>query len=1151
MEISTPNIEDVILYIKLKLSALGHSIKFPKEKNLDNCESNERIMVITKSFIQDYQEKTRLLSGTLNPVDTRLQNFLDGYLGDIDKDIHIRLPEYTLILDRPGLARVTSVPFGKYEFKSNIISSYKLKQGILNNPQKDKRTTKGSFHLVEGGLPVPVDKKEVPKTTFGHLIQAALHPPKELMLLPFTQSAETPAHLFVSLLLRPIVCPDVPGIISEKSLETRFFVPGSLVSNLDFVESIFGNAGDPNLAENDAGLDVDHWTGHTGCIILAPHLVNFKKKDIGLPHVSEATDRQKKDKMCWEDSDEYYNDGVPFKITCRDEKGVAVTLIADNYYGYSKKEIKTQISYSANLYGLVEEEHAGGALVFSRKSIQSTFTGERFLNNFTQEYSFSKIKNIFGSLMDIEPNNYAVDKKFPNIIYIPENSEIDLYEGFVKWKYEGEEQKMPVSPDKFYIFPTGHLLKMVKHPTSGNWEIISTAPEGVFCHKPCTVSGGGKSEISKTLSGAIIYGPFYIGNFKETIKEAEKVINYNYKNRWKNSEERTKPSRGIFDSKRTLGSVIKLLTPSEFHTDEYNAFIESIPIDVKLLILFIKMRYRDNVHESWHSNISVNRVNSREGNSFYFDRRKVSRSFLRVGFDKDGSWCMNSLRPDFMHSFKIQLEDDITASIVLPSYQFENLDPVYKNSSIKIVRNCEKSFFQRPDDAVIKGYDVRAEADIASNNNFLVNYEPLNRENSKNLVDFAVEFDKFTDPMKNLIKDFLTDGNKKDKYIASTSHTRIVNGEPTDNPRYLQKDIDHSKSIEHYLTETRARFHRNIPLDKPVYFPVHSVLPSRRNNPIDRENGIRPLSVYNPIHYQEIPELFMDFICSLTGKSPSTTGAGSEGALTKGPFNMLTATSDLNNALLAYILTGYDGFTSAAGYVGNRKFDHDISVLIPEIWCRLLPEQKNAQRMIREGSLEKIEDFEYEGEKILASRLGYRITKTFLFSHMGRIFDEPQLLFSEEILKPELQDMDAYVDGIRNITEAQQKVAERYFEDGSIEAAIPPLKFLLNIMAYGHCNGETIDSPNLSGLFKRDNVLKSDWYRERLKLKQKKDIDQCNIQMDYLKIFKNKEENYHVSKKLNIENRIKKLTKKLKYNMSDKYLKDLEGTIGADPLYIK
>ncbi len=41
-----------------------------------------------------------------------------------------------------------------------------------------------------------------------------------------------------------------------------------------------------------------------------------------------------------------------------------VTIIADNYFGYCKKEVKTQISYSANLFGNAEEEHAGGALVY-------------------------------------------------------------------------------------------------------------------------------------------------------------------------------------------------------------------------------------------------------------------------------------------------------------------------------------------------------------------------------------------------------------------------------------------------------------------------------------------------------------------------------------------------------------------------------------------------------------------------------------------------------------------------------------------------------------------------------------------------------------------------------------------------------------------
>ena len=40
----------------------------------------------------------------------------------------------------------------------------------------------------------------------------------------------------------------------------------------NFVENIFGNGGDPNLPENDAGLDSEHWSGHTGCVVLAPHL---------------------------------------------------------------------------------------------------------------------------------------------------------------------------------------------------------------------------------------------------------------------------------------------------------------------------------------------------------------------------------------------------------------------------------------------------------------------------------------------------------------------------------------------------------------------------------------------------------------------------------------------------------------------------------------------------------------------------------------------------------------------------------------------------------------------------------------------------------------------------------------------------------------
>ncbi len=113
-----------------------------------------------------------------------------------------------------------------------------------------------------------------------------------------------------------------------------------------------------------------------------------------------------------------------------------------------------------------------------------------------------------------------------------------------------------------------------------------------------------------------------------------------------------------------------------------------------------------------------------------------------------------------------------------------------------------------------------------------------------------------------------------------------------------------------------ARLRRRLPPGQPVLKPVAAVLPGRRNNP--PETGIRSLACYNPIHYFELPELFMEFICSMTGKSPSTTGAGSEGALTKGPFNALPPIIDLNNALVSFILTGHHAFVTAAGYVGPK-----------------------------------------------------------------------------------------------------------------------------------------------------------------------------------------------------------------------------------------
>ena len=294
----------------------------------------------------------------------------------------------------------------------------------------------------------------------------------------------------------------------------------------------------------------------------------------------------------------------------------------------------------------------------------------------------------------------------------------------------------------------------------------------------------------------------------------------------------------------------------------------------------------------------------------------------------------------------------------------------------------------------------------------------------------------------------------------------------------------------------------------------------------------------------------MDYVCSLTGTSPSTTGAGSEGALTKGPFNALAATADLNNALVSMLLTGYAGFSSAAGFIGPRyRVDHDISLLIPEIWCRLFPHERDPKRLIKAGHLEKLEDYEFAGTQVLASRLGYRITAKFVHTFFGRVFDNPTTVFTEEILKPEIQDPAVFADGVNNIVEAQQRVAEAYFADGTIEDACPPLKALLHIMAQGHYEGKDANQPEVRALFTREALLASDWYRERLAIKQQRDMALWERHAGSLTEFLGRAGHRDEAERLGIAGRLEHARAELARVSAPDYLTALVGTIGADPIH--
>ncbi|MCA9064786.1 MAG: hypothetical protein KDA96_17060 [Planctomycetaceae bacterium] len=1100
-------------------------------------------------LLATYHQRLKMLDAQHCPVDARIEAFLRRYFDRTRGVSALRLPDQTIILDRHGIARELSLPFDGDSYEDKYVSSYRVRNGVLHNPANDRRTTKGTFHIVEGGLPIPRDKKTVPRQAFTALFRAAMNPPADMLELPFTHSADKPSRAFVSLLIRPLLCPEVEGVCREQSMEVRFFAPGALVSNLDFVESIFGNAGDPFLPRNDAALDVEHWSGHTGCVILAPHLTQITKKEAGLPCYSDATDRQREDGMCWRSEDERYNDGVPFKLTCRDEEGVIVTLIADNYYGYCKKEVKTQLSYAANLAGNLEEEHAGGAIAFASFNLGDEFLADsRRYNNRT----FDDVAGDYASFIDARPEGYGIDRRFPQVIYVSENARASVNDQRICWERDGVEHSIPLRPGCIYVTPSGYRFRLEKHPAAPSWRLIGTASEGVFCHKPCTVSGGGKSEISKSIADYLLHGPIFVADLEKDLEIVESIFRKDYSSRWKvggdvQPDYTSRPSRGVLDTTRSLGSVIKLLTPSVDYTDEYNHWLESIPNYIYAIVFIIKRMHKPSEGD-WRRQFTVDIVNGHDGHELKIGGRKLVGTYLRVGLLGENTWRTYKLRQDFAPAQKVQTEDDISASVIVPGRHMDSpgqhLDAA---TSYKFTQNCEYRLFQRPDDAIHRGLDKLTEADLSRSDNFIVNFEPLTRKQVAEICDRPVDLSQFTEPMQELLKNAR---QSDDSYVVCSATPRLVDGVASQNPRYLQTRPDLIDPVNRYSAEVGVRLFRAVPDGQPLRLPVQAVLIGRRNNPPDREKGIRSLAVYNPIHYQEFPELFMDFISSLTGKSPSTTGAGSEGALTKGPFNALLPIVDLNNAFVSSLLTGLAGFSTPAGFIGpNVRVDHDISLLIPEIWCRLKPHERDPDFLIREHLLEKMEDYEFEGRQIPASRLGYRITPRFIRRFAGRVFDNPAQVFDDDILRPETQDAQAFAEGVLHIAEAQQRVAQMYFEDGSAELACPPLKQLLQYMAQGRTeNGLTLESPELRSQFTREALLASEWYAGRLRNKQHRDQYLWTKHVQSLEHFLSIPDFRDDAVELRISERLQYAREQMARSLDPAYLESLKGTLGASSL---
>jgi hypothetical protein len=78
---------------------------------------------------------------------------------------------------------------------------------------------------------------------------------------------------------------------------------------------------------------------------------------------------------------------------------------------------------------------------------------------------------------------------------------------------------------KTYMGPNGYRVHMESSRADRRqWNLVGTSAEVTACHKPATVSGGGKSEISKAISDAILVGNVYVADLEKDMDAVAAIL---------------------------------------------------------------------------------------------------------------------------------------------------------------------------------------------------------------------------------------------------------------------------------------------------------------------------------------------------------------------------------------------------------------------------------------------------------------------------------------------------------------------------------------------------------------------------------------------------------------------------------------------------
>ena len=353
-----------------------------------------------------------------------------------------------------------------------------------------------------------------------------------------------------------------------------------------------------------------------------------------------------------------------------------VTILADNYFGYCKKEVKTQIGYSANLFGLAEEEHAGGALAFATFSL-----GDRFVPDQVRIVSANhRFAEVLRAARATRATCHAVglrdrQRSIPRSTTCRRTWRSTSTGRTSRWTSDGQEQHLKLLPGRIYIHPSGYKVRMAKHRAAPSWRLVGHGAGGRLL--PQAVHRLGRRQVGDQQEP----GRRRAATGRSTCGASTRTWRWSRRSSSATTRRASRLARTsatgapapVARALARLGDQAAHAQPAEF-TPEYNAWLETIPNHVRALVFVIKRFYRPEWGDDWREPLQ-RRHHQRRARARAQVRRAASWSpaTCASGCEANGAWRTFKLRQDFVAADKVQMEDDITASVVVPARRLVGL----------------------------------------------------------------------------------------------------------------------------------------------------------------------------------------------------------------------------------------------------------------------------------------------------------------------------------------------------------------------------------------------------------------------------------------------------------------------------------------------